>query len=118
MGTRPGGDTWRVTDDEINKWLLALEAKGAFVFLIADSCHSGTLSRAVGDRQTREVAVGDLLPKDAMVDKPTAERPADNTEGGFTPANVEGLRNLVSLYAVSQLEKEEERDFRGLRTAS
>ena len=102
-----------ITDDEINDWLLALEAKGAFVFLIADSCHSGTLSRAVGDRQTREVAVGDLLPKDAMVDKPTAERPADNTEGGFTPANVEGLKNLVSLYAVSQLEKEEERDFEG-----
>jgi hypothetical protein len=34
-----------ITDDEIGSWLKQMSARGAKVWLIADSCHNGTLSR-------------------------------------------------------------------------
>ncbi len=34
-----------ISDDQIRNWLLAIRQKGAFVFFIADSCHSGTIAR-------------------------------------------------------------------------
>lgn len=38
-----------VTDDLLRKWLDAIRDKGAFVFLIGDTCHSGTISRGDAD---------------------------------------------------------------------
>lgn len=34
-----------IPDDQIHRWLTAIRDKGAFVFFVADTCHSGTLSR-------------------------------------------------------------------------
>ncbi len=38
-------DSGGITDDEIGQWLSQMTSKGARVWLIADSCHNGTLTR-------------------------------------------------------------------------
>lgn len=35
-----------ITDDEIGQWVDALRDKGAFVWIVFDSCHSGTMTRS------------------------------------------------------------------------
>src|SRR5690606_37923020 len=37
-----------LTDNEIGAALVAIRAKGAFVWIVIDACHSGTATRAVG----------------------------------------------------------------------
>jgi len=50
-----------IVDDEIRSWLEVLEQRGAAVTVIVDSCHSGTMTRGIGER-SRQVARGVLVP--------------------------------------------------------
>lgn len=49
-----------LVDDEIAQWLWDLRGAGAFVWLIADSCHSGTLMRGSPAETTRRIDPEDL----------------------------------------------------------
>lgn len=49
-----------LVDDEIAGWLRDLRKKRAFVWLIADSCHSGTLMRGSPAERTRRIDPADL----------------------------------------------------------
>ncbi len=40
-----------ITDDEIGRRLDAIRAKGAFVWALIDTCHSGTMTRGGGERE-------------------------------------------------------------------
>ena len=46
-----------IVDDELGRWLVAIAAKGARVWLIVDACHSGTMLRGAGD-DVRERSLG------------------------------------------------------------
>ncbi len=49
-----------LVDDEIAGWLSRLREKGAYVWLIADSCHSGTLMRGSPAETPRSIEPADL----------------------------------------------------------
>ena len=44
------GTRQRIFDDELNQWFLEAGAQGLRVVFVADSCHSGTLTRSVDPR--------------------------------------------------------------------
>jgi hypothetical protein len=84
-----------ITDDEIHGWLQALRRRGAFVFFVADTCHSGTLSRnpeTDDDRKvkTRHVPDDVLTPPEKLskaVEK-AAKRSANETSPGIWPLDL------------------------------
>ncbi len=80
-----------LVDDEIGQMIGAIRARGATVWAVFDSCHSGTVTRAApagDDMRLRQLAPGALgIPEDAMqpvVSRglPAAENPADPTGTG------------------------------------
>ena len=54
-----------IIDDEIAEWVKQIEAKGTFVTLIVDSCHSGTMMRS-GDERSRELPANLLTPPELI----------------------------------------------------
>jgi hypothetical protein len=60
--SRAGKVANAITDDALHAWLGAICAKGAHVWLIADSCHAGTLIRGRGVEISRKVAPAALVP--------------------------------------------------------
>jgi hypothetical protein len=56
-----------IVDDEIAIWLRDIEKKGAFVTVVIDACHSGTMTRGIGER-TRELPPSSLgVPTELML---------------------------------------------------
>lgn len=55
-----------ISDDEIRAWLDAIRAKGAFVWFVADCCHSGTNTRGLASARWRHVDPHDLVPSDVL----------------------------------------------------
>ena len=50
-----------IRDDRIGELIDALRAKGAHVWLVVDSCHSGTISRAMNEEQrAKEISAADF----------------------------------------------------------
>jgi hypothetical protein len=116
--------TWRkgapvnnaITDNQIHEWLTQLRDKGAFVFFVADCCHSGTLARGAEEFVTRHVPPDLLwaprtptltrwnpsvaaLPRDTLLDQSQAAQAKTRANSG----------GFVALYAVpaNALEVEE-----------
>ena len=60
-----------IVDDEIAEFISAYRSKGADVWVIFDSCSSGTMTRGVGDEstRTRKVSPEDLRIPDELGDK-------------------------------------------------
>lgn len=54
-GYEPSGanSVERIVDDEIYDWLKAADDKGVEVVFVADSCHSGTMTRGIGPNVVR-----------------------------------------------------------------
>ena len=50
-----------ITDDEIANYLESFRAKGVFVWLVFDSCHSGTMTRSTW--RSRKLAPSALVSK-------------------------------------------------------
>ncbi|MEX0286130.1 MAG: caspase family protein [Paracoccaceae bacterium] len=81
-----------LVDDEIGELIGAIRAKGASVWAVFDSCHSGTVTRAApdGDDDTRlrkldTAALG--VPEDAMLDAEANSRALpDPRQRGESPA--------------------------------
>ena len=97
-----------IVDDELEDLLAAMVGKGAFVFFVADSCHSGTVTRGEEDEDTatREVdPVGELgVPADAIAavkSASTVDRPTEEETNWIDAAAASGgSSGLVALYAV------------------
>ena len=60
-----------IIDDEIGEFISAYRSKGVDVWVIFDSCHSGTMTRGVGDEltRTRKVTPKDLGIPDELADE-------------------------------------------------
>jgi hypothetical protein len=96
-----------IIDDELGHWLKAIEAKKTSVWLIVDSCHSGTMTRGAGER-AREVPPsspdGLAIPKAALEQarKRAAQR-GGGTRGAapdkVAPIPLAGASGVVALYA-------------------
>ena len=82
------GTRERIVDDELHQWFLDAGARGMRVVFVADSCHSGTLTRSLVDRRapapSYRAAPSYTLAGDALVfDLP--EKAADTGEVGRGP---------------------------------
>ena len=84
-----------IIDDELNVWLEAICRKGAKVWLIADSCCSGTMIRGRGRSIPRWIPPGELIPKEVL-DKETARA---ERSGHTMVEDLGRLDGLVSLCA-------------------
>jgi hypothetical protein len=83
-----------ITDDEIGGWLAAIRAKKAFVWILFDSCHSGTMTRGV-ERQ-RGIPASELMPAEAAT-APAQHRGIEQETDGW---NLRADEGLVAMYAV------------------
>lgn len=112
-----------IVDDEFDGFITAIRNRGAFVWAVFDSCHSGTVTRSVVDDpevRTREIRPADLgIPKEAIARaqaEAAAKVPrsrsvmAEETGALGKAMNVApGAGGFVAFYAVQshELEKEE-----------
>ena len=57
-----------ISDDEIGELLAAAQDRGAFVWLIVDTCHSGTMMRGApsSSQRLRRIPAGRLVPAEAL----------------------------------------------------
>ena len=76
-----------IVDNEIGVWLRAIAAKRAFVWVIFDCCHSGTMTRGI--EVVRELPPGTLVPSEELTG-PGSGRPAAWKDRGQAAA--EALR--------------------------
>jgi hypothetical protein len=92
-----------IVDDELGAWVKAIQDKGAFVWLILDSCHSGTMTRGGVGETAKEIPAGSLVPSAVLeqahqaalnVKKEERVLEVDNNDGAI--ANSTGW---VGLYA-------------------
>jgi len=86
-----------IVDDEIRGWLDAIRRRGATVWFVADSCHSGTLSRGGSDETARQVPASQLVPEQVMKRAQAAATPKKTASG--PGASAEPTGGLVALYA-------------------
>lgn len=97
-----------IVDDELESLLSDMVGEGAFVFFVADSCHSGTVTRGEDDEDiaTREVdPVSELgVPAEAIAEAREAGETDSSDEeesNWFDAASASGgSAGLVALYAV------------------
>lgn len=109
-----------IVDDDMALWLKAIQDRGASVWLIMDSCHSGTMSRGVAEvaRQVPTDANSGLkIPAEvlAKAKKRAAERrtPGETSRGVAPPPGVVKIGNqagLVAIYACQPHETTVERE--------
>jgi hypothetical protein len=99
-----------IVDDEIALWLNAIEQKGAFVTMIIDACHSGTMTRGMGER-TRELQPSALgIPAELMLRaKLSASRSSEQVRQENTAQNSPGeslcdRSATIAIYAAQSTE--------------
>src|SRR3569833_1349674 len=110
-----------ITDDEMSGALKAIRKTGAFVWIVFDSCHSGTMTRGApdgGDTADRKIEPSDLGIPDSAFKTPAEVETASNDravpmagtafEDGADDPNEGGL---VAFFAALTSEPTQERDF-------
>jgi len=89
-----------IVDDELGLWVRRIRDAGAIVWIIVDSCHSGTIVRGSDGAVVRRVAPEQLIPADVLA---AARGRAPRTRGGGggepEPPLAGDLSGIVALYA-------------------
>lgn len=98
-----------ITDDEIKKWTDAIRDKGALVWIVFDSCHSGTMTRGTGHAQrvNRRVDPAILVPATELPSHPTASLSLRLEKGSdLAASDVDQPKRgkLIAMYAAQSLE--------------
>jgi hypothetical protein len=99
-----------IIDDELGDWLKAIQKKQAAVWVMLDSCHSGSMIRGAGNEKSRDVKpeLGLGIPKKALDEareaarKREARKGAATTRDGLietTPFKLAEAGGLVAIYA-------------------
>jgi hypothetical protein len=91
-----------IVDNELGKWLRAITAKKAHVWIVFDCCHSGTMTR--GTEVVRELPPDTLIPHDELDKARAKAAQRAKTHGGASPPSGPFLARepsdyLVALYA-------------------
>jgi hypothetical protein len=103
-----------IIDDEIRVWLADIHGQGAFVWIIIDACHSGTMIRGASEEVLRQVPPEQLVPAEALAQaaRHAAER-SERTRGIPGPSEMPGVTGgasgVVALYAAQSSEPTIER---------
>ena len=84
-----------IADDDIRAWLREIRTKGAFVWILFDSCHSGTMTRD-GAERVREVPMSELVPADVLRRRMPKNRGAGSSEASQLHL---GSGGVVAMYA-------------------
>jgi Caspase domain len=101
-----------IIDDELALALDAIRLKGATVWAVIDACHSGTVTRSVGDSVTRAVRSSSLgVPAGPGVS--TAAPSPSQRSGTFVIRNAANKAPLIGFYAVDSRAEAIERPFPG-----
>ncbi len=99
-----------IVDDELAVWLDNIRDRGAFVWLMIDACHAGTMSR--GGETVRQISMAELMPREVADAAPTLARQT----GGATELPL-GLHNgkggIAALYASTMDETTPEKPLPG-----
>jgi len=98
-----------IRDDDIKVWVDRIRAQGVFVWIIFDSCHSGTMTRGMTnrDRVARQIDPTWLTPPSALraASKAAGTRGANNSnENEWNEEATDGTGGLVAMYAAQSLE--------------
>ncbi|MDX1946407.1 MAG: caspase family protein [Pirellulaceae bacterium] len=101
-----------ISDDEIGRKLTAIRATGAFVWIIFDCCHSGTMTRGTETQSPRHIALDDLQLPASVLATIRPEAPPAGARGGpdpeDTPIETAGTGKhggLAAIYAALPTEK-------------
>ena len=98
-----------IVDDEIKLWVNRIRDKGAFVWVVFDSCHSGTMTRGTeqSGRKNRHLALtdilGDVVLKDAKAAPVVTSLVEPNQDLHVEKTNPK-RGGLVAMYAAQSLE--------------
>jgi len=104
--TKAAGETPAVSgirDDEIEAKLSAMRSRGAFVFFIADTCHSGTMSRGLEDHEGASLARH--VPRELLTSDDELNSAANRARGPDGPreqlsGDAATVGGLAAIYAV------------------
>lgn len=103
-----------IVDDELRLWLQAIEQRGTVVTVIVDSCHSGTMTRGVGER-SRQIPRGVLVPEEAFSEASETTQSNPNsvpnvlTRGRGQRDNLLDAPSIIAIYAAQSSEATVER---------
>ena len=104
-----------IVDDDIRRWVGDLRTKGAFVWVVFDSCQSGTMVRGAPEsvERERQIRAEDLIPAsvlDAARNRATASG-GSRGRGGDAPllGLIGGAGDIAALYAAQMDETTPER---------
>lgn len=101
-----------IIDDELGRWTRAIAAKGALVWIIFDSCHSGTALRGDSPFKLRRLDPSSLGAPEAKPvsppDSPERTRGGDRPDPGDVVDGVGGDLPIIAMYAAQSFESEKE----------
>ena len=110
-----GGARNAIVDDDIRVWLTAIRSKGAFVWMIFDSCQSGTMARGTNAERDRRVLPGVLgIPDTAVRSVPPPGSPGSSSESLLGLPSTSG--EIAALYASDMRETTPEKRLPGPRS--
>lgn len=96
-----------IIDDEIKNWTDKIRNKGALVWIVFDSCHSGTMTRGTEHtgRINRRIDPALLIPKSVSTTS-ALKTPASKAEdsGEYSKASPTAKGKLIAMYAAQSLE--------------
>ncbi|MDA7922098.1 hypothetical protein N9B73_10105 [Verrucomicrobiales bacterium] len=97
-----------IIDDEIKEWVDEIRETGAFVWIVFDSCHSGTMTRGTGhkNRVNRRIDPALLIPKAALVPSGGVRSALPSkveTSGEFASKNDSQKGGIVAIYAAQSI---------------
>ena len=103
-----------IIDDELRTWLSAIEQRHCAVTVIVDACHSGTMTRGIGER-VRQIPPGVLVPltelSKAKKDYARPQLPdgGELTRGSRQLDAILDIPSVVAIYAAQSSEVTVER---------
>jgi hypothetical protein len=101
-----------ILDYELRAWTRAIAGKGAFLWVIVDCCHSGTICRGADGEKVRAVPPDVLFPEGVLRRARQKAEALRGKAGGALPEPkpaLDGTANLVAVYACLPGERTVER---------
>lgn len=101
-----------IRDDQVGRWLDAMQSRGAAVWIVFDCCHSGTMTRGGHDREVHPLQLG--IPEEQWARARAKATPKERTrsvgrveEGSLDALSPSSADNgsVVAFYAAQSFEK-------------
>jgi len=89
-----------ISDDQLRAWLNPIRENGASLWVILDSCHSGTMVRGADQEVVRQIPPGALIPENVMESVRSITRDPETVQDRMPLARrADGAAPLVAMYA-------------------